>query len=260
MGWFGDLLSKGGKAVGKVVGALSPIGKVIGAVAPIAGAIIGGKQQEKGIATANEANIALQREEQAFEERMSSTAVQRRVADLRAAGLNPALGYSGEASSPSVSPARVESTKQGSLQTVATAFQARMMNMQLENMGLQNRVMAANEANVQADTAVKAATASNLADQSHVIRSEMTKIQNEIANLKNAGDIQLEDLKSKQLTNKQLEEMQPLLLEMQRLENKARALGLPALENMAAFEKGTEGLMPWFRAIIELLRGRKAIQ
>ena len=114
------------------------------------GTAIGGLFGYKGAKKQNVASAQQAQNQMDFQERMSNTAVQRRMADLEKAGINPILAGSKEASSPAGAQAPQVNQAQVALSTIGSAA------------GIANTLAQANLTNKKADVVGPAAELSNI--------------------------------------------------------------------------------------------------
>lgn len=129
------LLSSIGKVAGGLLGGITPL------LGPVA-SLFGGAMAREGQQDTNVANAQQAADQMAFQERMSNSAHQREVNDLRAAGLNPILSGTGGAgaSAPPGAAARMENEDAIG---VNTALQANMNLESVKNLKETNKQISA---------------------------------------------------------------------------------------------------------------------
>lgn len=218
----------------------------------IGGDFIGGLFGNSAQKKANRTNIMLQRENQAWQERMSNTAWQRGTEDMLAAGLNPMLSFSqGGASTPSTSAATVnpvDALGKGVSSAASKAMQAISLQQGLANIELTkaNTDKALTEAQVaagsrEADIAIRQQTAERL--------------RVEIGNMVRDGHIKDEQAR-------QLRSMIPLLMEASQAETQLKKLQVPSAkaeaelwERMGSNAKGASWVSGFLKDFLTIYKG-----
>lgn len=191
-----------------------------------------------------------ERDARDWQTKMTKRAVQMRVADLKAAGLNPMLGYTGSADVPT--PRVPEQPDFGGVASRAIgAYSARTARNVAEQQVEQSKAnIDLTEAQTDKTNAEAAIVRNQMPYSGENAFNSMRILERQAREMEEKVDSIIKDNAIKDLSTAQMEALQPLLVEYQSLMNRGQKLGLTQKEIESKFFE-TVPAAKW----IQLLRG-----
>ena len=204
-------------------------------------------------------NVALGREQMAFQERMSNTAYQRAVKDMQDAGLNPMLAYSqGGASAPVGSMPQVQNAMSAGVSNAAQAMQAMQGITAIEQNQAMTEQIKATAEKIRSETVsneVHSATAwANLYDIHERTRKFMTS-----ANLDETNR-EIQDI-VKQLREVELSRERSTFqadVAKRKAESMLTVMDIPRAKSEQQFYERIGQAQPWLRMVLEILKAGRS--
>ncbi len=191
-------------------------------------------QASSGAAKANKMNLQIAREQMGFQERMSSTAYQRAVMDLKAAGINPMMAaLNGGASSPPGAAAHMENEEAESSRILSNMVPKAVQNA----IGVSTaRQAAAQVDKTKADTRLTNAEAAIREASVPYSAESALQAMRKLTAETNAAIHQVEIKRIERLSDSEVyHELQPVLIQYQKYVTEMARLGIPEAKAQADF-------------------------